>query len=379
MLVDVPLVCHDASHQSPALRKIKMADPADRLRVVRLDLPMDAAAFDEMISTSPSLALTVESATGSDAAAWQALSQAHVYHVASARDDMAQHWYVAQPLLDRCPDLLAVSSYGAGYDTVDVDACTKAGVCVMNQAGSNAGAVAEHTLGLMLGLSKRIAESDRRLRRGEPLTRQDVVGFDLSGRTLGLVGIGHAGRRVAQLGRAFGMTVLATDPYLEPQEIIRRGAEPVLLAELLRRSDVVSLHCPRDRHTAGMIGAPEFAAMNQGALFVTTARGGIHDEAALLDALVRGHLGGAGLDVWALEPPTFEHPLLALDNVLATVHTAGVTHDSRRQMATMAASQIQALAHGARPPRLVNPEVWPAYAERFARIVGRPVSAGEIA
>jgi D-3-phosphoglycerate dehydrogenase len=354
-----------------------MTATLDRLRVVRLDLPMDAAAFDAMICASPSLVLTVEPATGQDASAWQALSQAHVYHVASARDDMAQDWYVAQALLDRCPDLLAVSSYGAGYDTVDVDACTKAGVCVMNQAGSNAQAVAEHTLGLMLGLSKRIGESDRRLRRGERLTRQDVVGTDLHGRTLGLVGIGHAGRRVAQLGRAFGMTVLATDPHLAPQEIVRRGAEPVQLAELLRRSDVVSLHCPRDRHTAGMIGAPEFAAMKQGALFVTTARGGIHDEQALLHALVDGQLAGAGLDVWALEPPTSDHPLLALDNVLATVHTAGVTHDSRSLMATMAASQIMGLALGVRPPRLVNPEVWPAYAERFARIVGRAVSAAE--
>jgi D-3-phosphoglycerate dehydrogenase len=354
-----------------------MAAPVDRLRVARLDLPMDAAAFDDMISASPSLGLAVAPVTGDDAATWRALSQAHVYHVASARDDMAPHWYVAQALLARCPDLLAVSTYGAGYDTVDVDACTKAGVCVVNQAGSNAGAVAEHTLGLMLGLSKRIGESDRRLRRGETLTRQDLVGSDLHGRTLGLVGIGHAGRRVAQLARAFGMTVLATDPCLAPQEIRRRGAEPVPLAQLLAQSDVVSLHCPRDRHTTGMIGAREFSAMKRGALFVTTARGGIHDEAALLQALLSGHLGGAGLDVWELEPPTSDHPLLALDNVLATLHTAGVTHDSRRQMATMAASQILELAQGAHPTRLVNPEVWPAYARRFARIAGRPVQAGE--
>lgn len=355
-----------------------MASPVNRLRIVRLDLPMDAAAFDAMVCDAPTLGLSVEPATGNDATAWQALSQAHIYHVASARDDMAPHWYVAPPLLARCPDLLAVSTYGAGYDTVDVDACTRAGVCVVNQAGSNAGAVAEHTLGLMLGLSKRIGESDRRLRRGERLTRQDLVGSDLAGRTLGLVGIGHAGRRVAQLAHAFGMRVLATDPLLEPQQIRARGAEPVPLVQLLAQSDVVSLHCPRDHHTTGMIGAPEFAAMKPGALFITTARGGIHDEAALLQALRSGHLAGAGLDVWALEPPTSDHPLLALDNVLATVHTAGVTHGSRRQMATMAADQILALAQGARPPRLVNPEVWPAYAQRFASITGRPVQAAGV-
>ena len=347
----------------------------DRLRVFRLNLPMDAASFDALVAAQPSIALSVRSACGDDAAAWQALSEAHVYHVASAKDDMARHWFVTPELLQRCPDLLAVSSYGAGYDTVNVAACTQAGVCVMNQAGSNAGAVAEHALGLMLGLSKRIGESDRRLRRGERFTRQDAMGADLDGRTLGLVGIGHTGRRTAELGRAFGMEVLATDPLVAPEEIMRRGAQPVALPELLRRSDVVSLHCPLDESTAGLFGAAAFASMKPGSLFVTTARGGIHDEAALFQSLASSHLGGAGLDVWAIEPPAVDHPLLGLDNVLATAHTAGVTHDSRRQMASMAANQIIALASGARPARLVNPEVWPAYARRFERAFGRkPVS-----
>ncbi len=264
-----------------------------------------------------------------------------------------------------------MSAYGAGFDTVDVQACTRAGVAVVNQSGSNSGAVAEHTLGLMLGLCKRIAESDRRLRRGEHFTRADMMGFDLMGRTLGVVGIGHAGGRVAQLAKAFGMTVLATDPFVAPAEIVRRGAEPVALPELLRRSDVVSLHCPLDASTRGMLGAAQFASMPRGALFITTARGGIHDEAALERALRSGHLAGAGLDVWSVEPPPAQHPLLALDNVLATHHSAGVTVDSRRQMATMGATQILDIAHGARPPRLVNPEVWPAYAARFERILGR--------
>ena len=124
------------------------------------------------------------------------------------------------------------------------DACTQAGVAVMNQAGSNAGAVAEHTLGLILGLSKRIGESDRRLRRGEHFTRQDAIGFDLHGRILGIVGIGHTGTRVAQLARAFGMTVLATDPFVAPDEVARRGAEPVSLQVLLQRADVVCMHWP---------------------------------------------------------------------------------------------------------------------------------------
>lgn len=152
-----------------------------RFKVTRLDLPLDGASFDAIINAESALELQIGPAFGDDAAAWQALSNAHTYHVSSARDDMPAPWFVAAPLLARCPDLLAVSSYGAGYDTVDVDACTWAGVAVMNQASSNAGAVAEHALGLILGLSKRIGESDRRLRRGERFRPQDAIGCDLDG------------------------------------------------------------------------------------------------------------------------------------------------------------------------------------------------------
>ena len=340
-------------------------------RIVRLDTPLDAVSFDRLVRSDDAVSLEVAPLTTDGNAALNALATAHIYHIASAKDDLPRHLYAQASLLQRCPDLLVVSAYGAGFDTVDVQACTRAGVAVVNQSGSNSGAVAEHTLGLMLGLCKRIAESDRRLRRGEHFTRADMMGFDLMGRTLGVVGIGHAGARVTQLARAFGMTVIATDPYVSPEEITHRGADPVPLRELLRRSDVVSLHCPLDASTRGMLGAAEFALMKKGSLFITTARGHIHDEAALEQALRSGHLAGAGLDVWSVEPPPADNPLLALDNVLATHHTAGVTVDSRRQMATMGASQILALAHGARPRRLVNPEVWPAYAIRFERLVGR--------
>lgn len=347
----------------------------ERFAVVRLDLPLDALTFDSAINANPALALQVCPPRGDDAAVLQALQCAQLYHVSSARDDLPAPWFVNAALLQRCPRLLAVSSYGAGYDTVDVEACSAAGVIVVNQAGSNAGAVAEHSFGLILGLSKRIGEVDRRLRRGERFARGDAMGFDLRGRILGLVGIGYAGTRVAQLGAAFGMTVLACDPLLDAALIVQRGALPAALAELLARADVISLHCPLDDSTRGMFDAAAFASMKPGALFVTTARGGIHDEVALHAALVSGHLGGAGLDVWAVEPPPLNHPLLALDQVIATHHVAGVTRDSRRQMATMAASQISAIAAGQRPPRLVNPQVWPAYAKRFEMVRGRAPKA----
>lgn len=337
---------------------------APQMRVVRADL-WTHPAFDECFRGRERVALDVFPRAGAEEAAWSLLAQAHVYHVSAAKDELPQAWFVTEALLQRCPQLLCVSSTGAGYDTVDVAACTKAGVAVVNQAGGNAASVAEHTFGLMLGVSRRMLECDRRLRREQGFGREDVMGYEIGGKTLGIVGIGHVGTRVAALARAFGMEVLATDPLLEPAEITRRGATPVGFEELLARSDVVSLHCPRDKTTLKMMDAAAFARMKKGAIFVTTARGGIHDEAALTAALRRGHLAGAGIDVWDQEPPPLDHPLLRMDNVYATFHTAGVTHEARRNMAVIGAEQIQQLLAGQRPPRLINPQVWPAFEARF--------------
>jgi D-3-phosphoglycerate dehydrogenase len=138
----------------------------------------------------------------------------------------------------------------------------------------------------------------------------------------------------------------------------------------------VSLHCPRDAGTLLMIDAAAFARMKPDAVFVSTARGGIHDEQALAQAICAGRIAGAGLDVWDREPPPPEHPLLALPTVVATFHTAGVTHEARRNMARISAEQIAGLLAGARPPRLINPEVWPRYMERFRAILGRSPHEG---
>jgi D-3-phosphoglycerate dehydrogenase len=330
--------------------------------------------FDQILGQDSSVNLDVFSITGADEEGWKKLAKAHVYHLMAARDDLPLKWHVTDELLRQCPNLLCVSSSGAGYDTIDVDACTRAGVAVVNQAGGNANSVAEQTIGLMIAVSRRLCEQDRRLRNGERFSREDVMGYDISGRVLGLVGMGHIGTRVASLARAFNMTVLATDPYVSAQEIEQRGAVPVSMDELLARCDIVSLHCPRTRETTGMFNAQAIKAMKQGALFITTARGGIHDEIALAEALQSGHLRGAGLDVWAVEPPPADHPLLGLANVVATHHTAGVSHDARYNIAKVAADQIQTLANGNRPPRLVNPDVWPAYMERFRQALQQPVN-----
>jgi D-3-phosphoglycerate dehydrogenase / 2-oxoglutarate reductase len=345
-----------------------------RKRIARTDSWIDPA-FDERFQREPDTEVKVFTMPESLAGHIAALQGIHVYHASAAKDELPPHGFITAELIAGCPELLCVSSKGAGFDPMDVPACTRAGVAVVNQAGGNAVSVAEHTLGLLLSVSRRIGESDRRLRSETGFTREDVMGREIAGRTLGLVGIGHVGTRVAHLARAFDMKVIATDPYLTEEEIARRGARSVTLEQLLAESDVVSLHCPRDKTTLRMIDERAFAAMKRGAVFITTARGGIHDEAALAKALASGHLSGAGIDVWDREPPPLDHPLLKFPNLVASFHTAGVSREARRNMAAIAAEQIVGVLKGGRPPRLVNPEVWPAYAARFEAVMRMPVQS----
>jgi D-3-phosphoglycerate dehydrogenase / 2-oxoglutarate reductase len=299
------------------------------------------------------------------------LAAGHAYQVGAARDELARHFHVDSDLLKRAPNLLIVSSNGAGYDPVDVEACTAAGVLVVNQSGGNAHSVAEHALAMLITLSKRIIQADRALRREANVNRNSLIGTEVQGKTIGIVGLGNVGRRIAALCKGLlGMNVLAYDPYLSATEMAERGGEKVTLDELLSRSDYVSISCPLTKESRGMIGAREFAAMQSHAFFITTARGFIHDEAALEEALRSKRIAGAGLDVWAKEPPPPEHPLLQFDNVLASPHTAGVTREARENMARIAAEQMLDALDGKRPPRVVNPEAWPAYVKRFERAFG---------
>src|SRR6202035_5655705 len=269
------------------------------------------------------------------------LAAAHAYQIGAARDELAPRFHVDRALLRRAPNLLIVSSNGAGYDPVDVEACTAAGVVVVNQSGGNAHSVAEHALAMLLTLSKRIIQADRTLRRESNVDRNALMGNEVGGKTIGIVGLGNVGRRIAALCRGLlGMNVLAYDPYLSATVMAERGAEKVELDDLLRRSDFVSISCPLTPDNRGMIGAREFALMQPQAYFITTARGFIHDEAALADALRDKRIAGAGLDVWAKEPPPPDHPLLQFDNVLASPHTAGVTKEARENMARIAAEQM---------------------------------------
>jgi len=299
------------------------------------------------------------------------LAAAHAYQTSSTRDELVRHYHTGAELLQHTPNLLIVSTNGAGYDTVDVEACSERGILVVNQAGGNAESVAEHVLGMLLSLSKRVAECDRALRAGTLIDRGDFTGREVHGKTIGIIGIGNVGRRVAELCRGlFRMEVLAYDPYVDAEETRKRGARKLELDELLHSADFVSINCPLTEETRGMIGAGEYARMKPTAYFITTARGFIHDEAALEAALRERKIAGAGLDVWGKEPPPAAHPLMKFDNVIVTAHTAGVTREARANMGRIAAEQMLDALDGKSVTRIVNPQVWPAYAKRFERAFG---------
>ncbi|SDB46374.1 hydroxyacid dehydrogenase [Belnapia rosea] len=304
-----------------------------------------------------------------------ALREVDGYYCMASRDELPRPFHVTPALLAELPRLLMVGSTGAGYDTVDPAACTAAGVLLVNQAGGNAEGVAEHAVGMMLALLKRMPEAQAAMRAGQAQSREALMGRELRGRTVGLVGIGHVGTRVAEIVRlAFGCPVLACDPYLDADTIAARGARKVEMDELLAGSDVVSLHLPLAPESRGMMSAASFARMRRGAIFVTTARGHIHDEPALAEALASGHIAAAGLDVWAQEPPPPTHPLLQMGNVIVTQHTAGVTQESRANITRIAALAFADAAEGRLPPRIINPDVVPRFAERWAAAFGRALA-----
>jgi D-3-phosphoglycerate dehydrogenase / 2-oxoglutarate reductase len=314
-----------------------------------------------------------------DERGWAALESAHGYQVAT-RTDVASvangaQWLAGAALIGRCGDLLAVCSAGAGYDVIDVEACTRAGIAVCNNSGPGAEAVAEHALGFMLDLAKKITVSDRVLRSGGLGDRLALRGSQLLGKTLGVVGLGAIGSRLVELCAPFGMEVLAFDPYLDDATAQVRGVQRVTLSQLVERSDFVQVTCPLTAETQGLIGREQFAAMKPSAFFISTARGPVHDEAALFDTLVGGGIAGAGLDVFHEEPPRKDNPLLQVANVVATPHTAGITVEAARDIAVATATQWQAIFDGRMPPRLLNPDVWPRYCERFNDILGyRPTT-----
>lgn len=259
---------------------------------------------------------------------------------------------VAGPVFER--GLRVIASTRGDPNNVDVAGATAAGVPVLNTPGRNADAVAEMTVALLLAATRGLLPADADVRSGNvfrdgTIPYQRFRSWEIAGRTAGLVGLGAVGRATAWRLAGLGMRVIAHDPY---NDDARHG-----LDELLGEADVVSLHAPVTDDTVGMIGAPQFAAMRDGAVFLNTARAQLHDTEALVEALRGGKVAAAGLDHFVGEWLPTDHPLVGMPNVVLTPHIGGATWNTEARQAQMVADDLEALLAGDPPAHIVNPEV----------------------
>lgn len=253
---------------------------------------------------------------------------------------------VTRDFLDRAPELRVVGRAGVGVDNIDLAAATERGIAVLNAPAGNTVSAAELTLALILSMVRRVAEADASMRSGA-WERSRFNGVELRGRTLGLVGAGRIGGEVARRCRAFGMSVLAFDPYLSSERATELRVESATLEQVLARSDVLSLHVPLTDTTRSMIDADALASMKKGSFLVNVARGGVVDECALASALTSGQLAGAALDVFANEPLEADSPLRAAPNLVLTPHLGASTSEAQELVATEISEAVRAaLAEG---------------------------------
>ena len=269
--------------------------------------------------------------------------------------------FVFEEVFEAAPGLRLVGVCRTTTSHVDVDAAARHGVLVVNTPGRNGQAVAEHALGLMLSLARRIPEAHsyvKEKRWQNPLEPYlGLRGIELAGRTLGIVGFGAIGRRLASMASAVGMSCIAHDPYVSPPV---EGARLVELDDLLAESDFVSVHAPITEGTKGMIDGHRLGQMKPTSYLVSLSDAAIVDERALVRALSERRIAGAALDVFETQPLAPDSPLLGLDNVVLTPHLGGATDETIERHSEMMADDVLRWLDGERPERLVNPEAWAA-------------------
>lgn len=251
--------------------------------------------------------------------------------------------------------LKLISRHGVGYDSVDVEAMTRAGVLVANTPNAVPRPVATIALTFVLALAHRLMAKDRITRAGRWAERLEHMGTGLTGRTLGVVGAGRIGKELLRLSRVFDLKLLAADPYADTLELSYIGARQVPLAELMAQSDFVVITCLLNEETRGLVGARELALMKPGAFLINVARGPVVDEKALYQALAARRIAGAGLDVFEEEPTPADNPILRLDNVIVSPHALCWTDELFGNIARTAIGAVLAVHNGRRPEFLVNP------------------------
>ncbi|MEM2475401.1 MAG: glyoxylate reductase [Thermofilaceae archaeon] len=271
---------------------------------------------------------------------------------------------IDRELLDNAPRLGIVAQYAVGYDNIDVEYATQKGVYITNTPGVLTDATADLAWALLLAAARRIVEADRFVRSGEywrtgtgwhPLM---MLGYHVTGKTLGIIGMGRIGQAVARRAKGFNMRILYYQRHRLQEELERElGAQYVDLETLLRESDFVTIHVPLTKETYRMIGERELKLMKRTAILVNTARGAVIDEQALVKALKEGWIAAAGLDVFEREPLPPDHPLTKLDNVVLAPHIGSATYETRAAMAELVARNLVAFYKGEVPPNLVNREV----------------------
>jgi phosphoglycerate dehydrogenase-like enzyme len=268
---------------------------------------------------------------------------------------------ITAKLIADAPNLLAILSSGRGSDHIDIPSATAAGVIVANNPGLGAQPVSEHTLGLLIMITRDLGEVTRYGIEGAWNRRLTTHRVELGGNVLGIVGCGSIGSAVARRASAgFGMRVLAYDPYVPAGRLADVGATKVHdLAELLRQSDFITAHPELNDETEGMFDDKAFALMKSGAYFVNTSRGKVVKTNALVHALSSGHLAGAALDVYEEEPLPADSPLFEMDNVVLTAHVAALTVQTKRALSLSAVTKLLGALRGEQPPSALNPEVWP--------------------
>lgn len=255
-------------------------------------------------------------------------------------------------LLDSLPELEIISISGTGTDNVDLAAATQRGIAVTNTPGASTISVAEHTFALMLAVMRNVVAMDKRIREG---SWTHIYGYELHGKTLGLIGLGKIAQHVARIANAFGMKVIAWSFTQDLERAKSCGVEMVELEHLLAESDVVSLHLRASPKSQNLIGGSELSKMKPSAVLVNTARASIVDETALVEALQNGKIGGAGLDVFWNEPLRSDHPLSQMQNVVLTPHAGWVTHDANQRLIAWPVDNIINYLEG-KPQNVVNPE-----------------------
>ncbi len=270
--------------------------------------------------------------------------------------------FVFEETFDQAPCLKFVGVCRGSPTNVDAGAATRHGVIVVNTPGRNAPAVAELALGLMMSLARRIPFAHQVVKSGQwedpvmPYT--SLRGMELAGKTLGIIGLGAIGSELTRRGSALGMRVLAFDPYVSPAQACGVGATLADLDSVLQEADFISLHCPTNNSTRGLIDAKRLSLMKPTAYLINTADAALVDEAALSSCLKAGRLAGAGLDVFPSHPVAPDNPLLGLDNVVLTPHIGGATEETVARHSDMMTSDILRFINGERPLHLLNPDVW---------------------